>query len=145
MQLHVSPAGTGSRGQGPFIMRWSVIFSTSYAGSCLRGGREKEVFFEGGKKRQSEAQSGLQRGRWRGGGGLNRNTRCHCVRIQMWAPPVMSFTSPTPPRVIRRAAFLGNRKRKQRATVFGSSAILTHFVVTYKWFFSSSLVCPNDD
>lgn len=61
MRLRVSPTGTGSRGQVPFIMRWSVIFSTSYAGSCLRGGREKEVFFEGGG-RQSWAQSRLQRG-----------------------------------------------------------------------------------
>lgn len=50
------------------------------------------------------AQSRLQRGGT--GGGLRKNTRCHCVRIQMWAQPVMSFTSPTPPRVIRRAAFL---------------------------------------
>lgn len=32
-------------------MRWSVIFSTSYAGSCLRGAGEKEVFFERGKRK----------------------------------------------------------------------------------------------
>lgn len=61
-------------------MRWSVIFSTSYAGSCLRGAREKEVFFveeevrrwEGGaeeKAAQSPASPAA----------LNKNTRCHCV------------------------------------------------------------------
>lgn len=72
MQLCVSPTGTGSRGQVPFIMRWSVIFSTSYAGSCLRGGREKEVFFEGGKEKAEPSTIQLQRGDgrevWRVGG-----------------------------------------------------------------------------
>lgn len=49
--------------------------------AALRRGGEKEVFFEGG---ESRAQSRLQRGDGRGGrGDVNRNTRCHCVRIQM--------------------------------------------------------------
>ena len=121
-----SPTGTGSRGQVPFITRWSVIFSTSYAGSCLRGGREKEVFFEGERKGIAEDNPGFREEMAGTSGGLNRNTRCHCVSIQMWAQPVMSFTSPTPPRVIRRATFLGTGNGHKEPPCF---AVLQYWLI----------------
>ena len=143
MRLHVSPTGTGSKGQGPFIMRWSVIFPTSYAGSCLRGGREKEVFFEGGKKRQSQAQSRLQRGDGEevgvvvmveeaGGGGSNKKHKVPLCQNSNVSTTGDVIHLPNPTSSHKTSSIPGNGKRTQRATVFCRFAILTHFVVTHK-------------
>lgn len=115
-------------------MRWSVIFSTSYAGSCLRGGREKEVFFEGGKKRQHQAQSRLQRGDgWEVGGDWEHKVPlCQNSNVSTTGD-VIHLPNPTSSH--GTSSIPGNGKRTQRATVFCSFAILTHFVVTRKWFF----------
>lgn len=64
-----------------------------------------------------------------GGGGGGGNTRWPCDVI----------ASPTPPPVMGPAAFLGTRKRTQRAAVL---ACVTHPLVFFPLFLAA---CPNRD